>query len=173
MSHLVTIGTILACLLTSAAYADPGDRGTARMTDQNGHFLGTITLIEIPQGILLFGELDQLALGPHGFHVHEVGKCEPPFASAAGHFNPYRKKHGFRVAQGHHAGDLPNVHASSDGKAVVDVMVPGLILTGGPHGILDRDGAAIILHAKADDYETDPAGGSGDRIACGVITATP
>jgi Cu-Zn family superoxide dismutase len=139
------------------------------MTDRDGKPLGTITLTETSQGVLLTGVLTQLPPGPHGFHLHGVGKCEPPFTSAAGHFNPDNKKHGFLEASGHHAGDLPNLHVSSDGKANIDVLAVGLTLSGRTRNLLDEDGTAIVLHIKADDYKTDPAGDSGDRIACGVI----
>jgi len=159
---------LCAIILTTAAYAAPGEKATAQVKDRDGKVLGTITLTETAQGVLLTGELTQLPPGPHGFHVHAVGKCEAPFASAGGHFNPDAKKHGFHDA-GSHAGDLTNLHASADGKVVADVLAVGLTLSGAK-GALDQDGAAVVIHAKADDYKTDPAGDAGDRIACGVVT---
>lgn len=169
MMHIVLRGVFCAFALASVASAAPGDKATARMTDRDGKALGTITLTETSQGVLLTGALTQLPPGPHGFHLHGVGKCEPPFTSAAGHFNPDDKKHGFLEASGHHAGDLPNLHVSSDGKANIDVLAVGLTLSGRTRNLLDQDGTAIVLHIKADDYKTDPAGDSGDRIACGVV----
>jgi len=118
------------------------------MKDKDGKALGTITLTETAQGVLLNGELTQIPPGPHGFHIHAVGKCEPPFTSAGGHFNPDNKKHGFHEASGSHAGDLPNLHAAADGKAVVDAITPGLTLTGGGKSLFDQDGAALVIHAK-------------------------
>jgi superoxide dismutase, Cu-Zn family len=161
----------ILCVLAfaSVAHAAPGDKAAAQMKDRDGKVVGVITLTETSQGILLTGTLAQLPPGAHGFHLHGVGKCEPPFTSAAGHFNPDGKKHGFLEPAGHHVGDLPNLHVSSDGKVVVDVLVAGLALSDRAKGMLDRDGTAIVLHAKADDYKTDPAGDSGDRIACGVV----
>ena len=173
MSHAVLKGVFCALFLTSGVHASPGERAVAQMKDHGGQSLGTITLLETPQGVLLSGDLTHLTPGPHGFHVHGVGKCEPPFTSATGHFNPDGKKHGFHATSGSHAGDLPNLHASLDGKAVVDMMAQGLSLSGGPRSVIDQDGSAIVLHAKADDYTADPAGNSGDRIACGVITRMP
>jgi Cu-Zn family superoxide dismutase len=170
---LVALTSILcAAILASAAQAAPGDKASAQIKDRDGKVLGTLTLTETPQGVLFTGELTQLPPGPHGFHIHAVGKCEPPFTSAGGHFNPQNKKHGFQAASGPHAGDLPNLHAGADGKIVADVMAPGLKLSGGATSVFDSDGSAVAIHAKADDYKTDPAGDSGDRIACGVITKT-
>lgn len=169
MNRVALTGALCALALASAAHAAPGDKATSQIKDRNGKALGTVTLTETPQGVLITGELTQLPPGPHGFHVHAVGRCEPPFTSAGGHFNPDGKKHGFHEASGSHAGDLPNLHASSDGKAAADLMAVGLSLSG-EKGILDQDGAAIVIHAKADDYKTDPAGDSGDRIACGIVT---
>jgi hypothetical protein len=93
-----------------------------------------------------------------------LGKCEPPFKSAGAHFNPDHKKHGF-VAEGPHAGDMPNLHIPASGDLEQEVLNPNLSFA----GMLDADGAAVIMHAKADDYKSDPAGNAGDRVACGVI----
>ncbi len=170
MKGLGVMSVIYALGLASAAHSAAGDKATAQMKDRDGKVIGTITLIQTPQGVLLAGDLNGLPPGPHGFHLHAVGQCEPPFTSAGGHFNSDNKKHGFHDAGGAHAGDLPNLHAMADGKAVADAMALGLTLSGGARGLLDQDGAAIVIHARADDYRTDPAGESGDRIACGVVT---
>jgi superoxide dismutase, Cu-Zn family len=104
-------------------------------------------------------------------HVHAVGKCEPPFTTAGPHFNPGSKKHGLEAADGAHAGDMPNLHIPSSGDVNVEVLNSMITLAKGhPNSVLDSDGSAVVIHAKADDYKTDPAGDAGDRIACGVIT---
>lgn len=168
----------------------------ASLKDAQGNALGEAVLTQFPDGLLIRVELTGLPAGWHGFHIHEVGKCDPPeFKSAGGHFNPGAHKHGF--AQGNpHAGDLPNLYAGADGKASVEhfsdmlrlgqseagVARTSLFTSGSGAGavtlvtgasmagnILDDDGSAIVVHAKPDDYRTDPAGASGDRIACGVI----
>lgn len=172
MKRLLLPTTLCAVLLAPWSLAR-ADEATAEMKDRDGKPVGTITLSASASGVVLKGDLSQLPPGPHGFHVHEIGKCEPPFSSAGGHWNPGSKKHGFHEANGPHAGDLPNLHASPDGKAVVDAFASGLGLTGGTNSLLDADGAALVIHAKGDDYKTDPAGDSGDRIACGVITKRP
>ena len=160
----------LAMIATGvAAQAKPGDEASADMKDRNGKSVGAIRAIEAPHGILLRGELVDVPPGPHGFHIHAVGKCEAPFTSAGGHFNPTGKKHGFEAVDGAHAGDLPNLHVGADGKVVVDTLVAGVTFASDSNGLFDADGSSIVIHAKADDYKTDPAGDSGDRIACGVV----
>jgi Cu-Zn family superoxide dismutase len=173
MKHMLVVSTVFGLLAATPAGAAPGDKATAQMKDRGGKTVGTIALIETPLGMLLTGDLTQLPPGPHGFHAHAVGRCEPPFTSAGGHFNPNNRKHGFHDAAGSHAGDLANLHASADGKAVVDTFAAGLTLSGGPRSLLDQDGTSLVIHAKIDDYKSDPAGDSGDRIICGVVVKAP
>lgn len=103
----------------------------------------------------------------HGFHVHEKGDCSTPDAtSAGGHFNPEGQAHGhFRQAK-RHAGDMPNLVANDKGEASVSFDLEGVRLDEGKHGILNR---AVVVHANPDDYQSQPAGNAGGRIACGVI----
>ena len=143
---------------------------TATFQSSRGEPLGEATLTETPHGVLVTVTLHDLPPGEHGFHIHEHGRCVPPFESAGGHFNPKRAHHGFRNAQGAHAGDLPNVIVPEDGKARIEFMAYGVTLAkGNPSSLLDQDGTALVLHAGPDDYRSDPAGNSGDRLACGVI----
>lgn len=103
----------------------------------------------------------------HGFHVHEKGDCSAPDAtSAGGHFNPDGQPHGHPRQGKHHAGDMPNLVANEKGVASTSFDLPGVHLDDGKQGILNR---AVVVHAKADDYQSQPAGDSGSRIACGVI----
>jgi Cu-Zn family superoxide dismutase len=135
-----------------------------------GRSVGTARLTETTRGVLIHLGLANAPPGVHAFHVHEVGVCEPPgFESAGAHFNPSKARHGFANAEGAHAGDLPNLHLAP-GAAEMEIMVPGATLDDGVVGLLDGDGAALVLHGAADDYRTDPAGNAGPRIACGVIT---
>jgi Cu-Zn family superoxide dismutase len=102
--------------------------------------------------------------------VHETGKCEPPFKTAGGHFNPSGKKHGMKNPAGMHGGDMPNINVGADGKAKFQVLNDQISLKAGEkNSVLDADGSALVVHATSDDYSTDPAGNAGDRIACGVI----
>jgi Cu-Zn family superoxide dismutase len=104
--------------------------------------------------------------GIHGLHVHAVGRCDPPgFTSAGGHWNPASRQHGMTNPQGPHAGDLPNVEVSANGALSTTVTLPNASLA----ALVDADGAALVLHEKADDYATDPSGSSGARIACAIL----
>jgi superoxide dismutase, Cu-Zn family len=144
-----------------------GATARADVKDQKGQSVGEVTLTETPHGILVKGTLSNLPPGDHAIHIHEAGKCEAPFQTAGGHLNPDKKKHGVLVAEGKHEGDLPNLHVGADGKVQFDHFAHGLKMK----DLQDTDGAAVVVHASADDYKTDPAGNAGDRIACGVVQA--
>jgi superoxide dismutase, Cu-Zn family len=135
----------------------------------NGNSIGTVTLTQTTRGVLLVGHLTSLPPGPHAIHVHDSGRCEPPFTSAGGHFNPTQRGHGFKSPMANHAGDLPNFLAAADGQGHVETISRDLTLAPGPIGLFDGDGASLVVHAGADDYASDPAGNSGNRVACGVI----
>jgi Cu-Zn family superoxide dismutase len=141
----------------------------ATIRDASGKQVGTANLIDTYSGVLITGEVSGLGLGAHGFHVHAIGKCEAPFTSAGGHFNPAGRQHGYRNAMGPHLGDLPNLETPAAGSLKFEDLLPGVTLKG-TNALLDADGAAIVIHAGRDDYTTDPAGNAGGRIACGVIT---
>lgn len=156
-----------ALLLTSPALAV--DQASAVLKDADGKEVGKAVLITTPSGMMVTLELTAAPAGTHGFHIHTVGKCEPPkFESAGGHFNPDNTKHGFLNPEGPHAGDMPNIHVPDSGKLIVEVLNP-LVSLSGESALLDEDGAAFVIHEGADDYQSDPAGHAGGRIACGVI----
>jgi superoxide dismutase, Cu-Zn family len=156
--------------LSLAAPALAVDTASAVLKDASGKEVGAATFTVTPSGVLISLDLTAVPPGEHGFHVHTTGKCEPPdFKSAGPHFNPDQTKHGFMTPEGPHAGDLPNLHVPADGKLQVEVLEPNVTLSG-EAPLLDADGSALVIHAGADDYKTDPAGNSGNRIACGVIT---
>jgi superoxide dismutase, Cu-Zn family len=145
---------------------------TARAVLRNaqGEVVGRATLSAEAQGVAIALEAEKLPPGPHGFHIHEVGKCDPPeFTTAGGHFNPEGKKHGLRNPEGPHAGDLPNLTVGPDGRVTVRVMAPRVTLGAGSNSVFHPVGTALVIHAAPDDDLTDPAGNSGTRIACGVI----
>lgn len=139
---------------------------TAELHDKNGEPVGTVTLEDTPHGVLMHAKLTNLPAGTHGFHIHAVGKCEPPFDSAGGHFNPLEAEHGFRSTRGPHPGDLPNIHVPESGVLEIEIMASEVRFD---DDLFDDDGSAIVIHAGPDDYETDPAGDAGPRIACSVI----
>jgi Cu-Zn family superoxide dismutase len=142
---------------------------TATMRDLVGGRVGTVTLTDTYAGVLIRGTISELGLGAHAIHIHAVGRCEPPFTTAGPHFNPENRKHGFRSPNGWHLGDLPNIDTPASGRLTFEFVLPGVTIRG-KNALLDADGAAIIIHASRDDYVTDPAGDSGARAACGVIT---
>jgi Cu-Zn family superoxide dismutase len=121
--------------------------------------------VENPE-IRVVGKVIGIAPGAHGFHVHEVGNCTAPDASSAGdHFNPAGAQHAGREAEVRHVGDLGNLTAGADGTAEFDFYDDHMEFVG-MNSII---GKAFIIHAGEDDLTTQPAGDSGDRIACGVI----
>jgi Cu-Zn family superoxide dismutase len=156
---------------TASARAADTTAVTAAVHDASGRSLGMLTLAEAAQGISVTGRLTGLPPGEHAIHVHGTGRCEPPFESAGDHWNPTNRQHGTQNPQGHHLGDLPNVSVGSDSAVVVQVSTTGGTLRG-TNALLDADGAALVVHARADDYRTDPAGNAGDRVACGVVAAS-
>jgi superoxide dismutase, Cu-Zn family len=141
----------------------------AALKDQKGADVGTVALTQTPTGVLLRLSLKGLPAGERAFHIHAVGKCEAPFTSAGGHFNPGNHKHGLLVGPGH-AGDMPNLHIPASGALEVEVLNAAVTLEKGkPNSVFQKEGTAIVIHAGKDDYKSDPTGNAGDRIACGVI----
>lgn len=146
--------------------------GTVVLKDQGGKTVGTLKLTAGESGIAMTGNFTNLPPGPHGFHIHEKGVCSGDFASAGGHFNPGKSKHGILSDDGHHAGDLPNIAVPASGAVNIDLFLTGVSLnSAGPDGLLDQDGSSFVVHAGPDDYKSDPSGNSGGRIACGVVEA--
>ncbi|MEZ5294434.1 MAG: superoxide dismutase family protein [Vicinamibacterales bacterium] len=108
--------------------------------------------------------------GEHALHFHQTAKCEAPFTSAGGHFNPGMKKHGMQNPEGPHAGDMPNFTVAADGTAKTTIVDKNVTLGEGANSVFANGGTALMVHAGADDMKTDPSGNAGDRIACGVIS---
>jgi superoxide dismutase, Cu-Zn family len=142
----------------------------AELKDRDGQVIGRAQLADTPNGVLLRVSLDRAPEGEHAFHIHETGQCQAPgFESAGGHFNPSKAQHGFHDAKGPHAGDLPNIHVPQGGRLTFEHVLHDVSLSAGNNSLLDQNGSALVMHAKPDDYRTDPAGAAGDRLACGVI----
>jgi superoxide dismutase, Cu-Zn family len=156
--------------MQGTAQTQKAAEATAELRDREGQPIGRATLSETPNGVLIRLNLERAPAGERAFHIHQVGRCDPPgFESAGGHLNPTGAPHGFLQEKGPHAGDLPNVHVPKDGRLNVEMLARGVTLHAGKNSLFDEDGSSLVLHAKPDDYRTDPAGAAGDRIACGVI----
>jgi Cu-Zn family superoxide dismutase len=128
---------------------------------------GTVTFTEVADGVQIHADITGLTPGNHGFHVHEFGDCSAADASSAGaHFNPTNKPHAGPDATERHVGDMGNVEADASGKATLEYVDHQISLTNDQDSVIGR---SVVVHAKADDLKTQPAGDSGARIACGVI----
>jgi Cu-Zn family superoxide dismutase len=149
--------------------AAPATADVALAGASGSSVMGTLHLTASGAGVLMTGEINGLpANTEHGFHVHEIGDCSAPDAKSAGeHFNPEHAQHGDPNSTMKHLGDIPNIQSDAAGRAEVNAQIVGATLRdGGPN---DLAGRAVIVHAKQDDYKTQPSGNSGDRIACGVV----
>jgi Cu-Zn family superoxide dismutase len=160
LAGCTTNGTTTETPLTAGRVA------TATLMTAAGKDVGKVTVREVDGGLSVSVDAHDLAPGMHGAHLHTVGKCEAPdFASAGGHWNPTNMKHGSMNPQGPHEGDMPNLMIGADGRGKLTTRLAG----GSFDALMDTDGAAMVIHAAADDLKTDPSGNSGARLACGVL----
>jgi Cu-Zn family superoxide dismutase len=166
----VLVGSSSAFSQTSTEHSNGSTDARAELKDAAGRAVGDVRFTDTPNGLLVHATLSDVAAGTHALHIHTTGRCDAPsFESAGGHFNPTNRQHGFLDAKGPHAGDLPNVHVAGS-PLRVDLFVPDVRLRTGPAMLLDADGAAVVIHAGADDYRSEPAGDAGRRVACGVVS---
>jgi len=162
--------------LASCVTDEPAGGPPMPLVNSAGQSVGTVRSWQTAGGVTFRIDATGLPHGVHGIHVHSVGRCDGPgFESAGPHWNPAGRKHGTANPEGPHAGDMPNVIVAANGTLGETVTLSGANLLGaGAAGVLlDADGAALVLHAAADDYATDPSGNSGARIACAVLQPTP
>jgi Cu-Zn family superoxide dismutase len=179
---ILAIGVLGAAMALAGAFAVQSlargaSHASAAIVDASGATIGWARLVEDATGIVHVNvHVTGLTPGLHGIHIHGIGACGPTFAAAGGHYNPLTRQHGLLNTAGAHAGDLPNLIVNEDGVAHLDATTDRVTLTNGPTTLFDTAagavGSALIIHANEDDQVTDATnGGSGGRIACGVIVA--
>ena len=155
--------------------ADMGDFGEATLVNASGARVGRAALTQGPTGLLIRIEADGLTPGWHGVHIHATGQCDAPFISAGPHVNhgDPEAPHGLLNAGGPDEGDLPNIFVDATGQVRAELFTTrARIADEGPgRWLWDADGSALVIHAIADDHASQPIGGAGDRVACGVMAA--
>ena len=152
-------------LLSACAVSDelgPVQGASIALVNWAGMVTGAVQAEPRTTGTYLRIAVQGMSAGDHGLHLHAVGRCDgPSFNSAGAHWNPAGRQHGHLNPQGAHRGDLPNLTVSANGRGAINFLVPGQLA--------DADGTSLVIHARPDDYRTDPSGNSGDRLACAVL----
>ena len=158
---------VLLLMLVPTGCAISDDLGPIKgpsiaLVSSAGASAGAVQAEPRPAGAYLRIAVQGLPPGDHGLHLHAVGRCDgPTFESAGAHWNPAGRQHGHLNPEGAHLGDLPNLTVSANGHGAINFLVAGQVG--------DADGTSLVVHARPDDYRTDPSGNSGDRIACAVL----
>lgn len=167
-----SLATASGCATDMTASGDGEPTAQAALRLASGEAAGRATATREGGDIRIRVEGQGLSAGTHAVHVHTTGKCDAPaFETAGGHWNPTSAHHGRDNPQSPrpHKGDLPNMDVSAGGTGQIEFLIPNAAIVGGGAALLDGDGAAVVIHAAADDYRTDPTGNAGGRLACGVF----
>lgn len=159
---------------TAAVRGPVGAAAQAPLMDAEGGSAGAAAFHQGSTGVVIRIEATGLTPGWHGLHLHAVGQCDAPFQSAGSHIQHAQAvPHGYLNAEGPDSGDLPNLYVGVDGRGFAEVFTTAVSLNSGGPGahLMDADGSSIVIHANPDDHTSQPIGGAGDRVACGVIAA--
>lgn len=169
-NNVASVGNDIVVDDRTAATTPEAASASAELRNAAGEVVGTATASQEGDAIRLSVSVTGMEAGTYAVHIHEFGRCDAPgFESAGAHWNPTGRQHGRDNPQGQHLGDLPNIDVGADGRGQISQDIPGARVAGGDPQLLDADGTALLIHAEADDYRTDPSGESGARIACGVF----
>lgn len=169
---LVCFGVGAVILSGSAVAGEKQPAATVDFKNPAGESIGEASLWQGPQGVLIYLDLAGLSPGKHAIHVHSVGACEPDFGASKGHINTAGAMHGLLNPEGPDNGDLPNIYASEAGTVRAELYTTGVHVSGESGDsapLMDEDGAALVIHEMGDDHVTQPIGGAGGRVGCGVI----
>ena len=165
----LVVAWVFVLALTVACATEEGPIGAevahGQIVGTDGATIGDFTFTQGVGGLLLYVEVEGLTPGGHGIHLHSIGACSPDFKASAGHIDTVDKPHGLLNPDGVHDGDLPNIYTAADGMARAEIFTTLVEL----ETLLDDDGSAVVIHAQPDDHVTQPIGGAGDRVGCGVI----
>jgi Cu-Zn family superoxide dismutase len=185
LAALVFAALAVGCDRTPASpeLAEAPQPQTLEIVGANGQPVGDATFTEAPNGVLIRMDFSDgsLSEGWHGLHLHHTGDCSDfaaGFQASGAHVASGRQaQHGLLNPSGPEAGDLPNIYAPASGRFGAEVFSPYVTLRGAPVGdrqpLLDADGAALLIHAAADDHASQPIGNAGARIACAALTPSP
>jgi Cu-Zn family superoxide dismutase len=171
----LSVALLLSVGLVLPGGAQPRAQAVARLSGLDGKPVGTADFRAVNGGVLIVLDLGGLAPGAHGLHLHASGHCDAKSGfTKAGPILSLRpgRRHGYLAKGGPMTGDLPNQFAGADGRLKASIVTNAFTLGNGKRSIFDRDGVALIVNKRGDDYRTQPIGNAGDRIACGVVVRT-
>ncbi len=173
MKNIMFSLPIIALALSANAASEIGEKAVSKIIDNKGKEIGVAHYTQGNEGVLIEIKISGLKPGKHGMHFHEVGTCEDHdhFQMAKGHIMPTGKPHGYLHPEGPHEGNLPNLIVPKNGSVSVELYTDLISISGrgDKPSLLDDDGSVLMIHAKPDDHLSQPIGGSGERIACGVV----
>lgn len=164
--------SLVAVALVAGTLSLAAQMGLAHVELKNaeGKSVGTAMIMDAKGGgVRIAIDFKDLPRGEHALHFHQIAKCEPPFTTAGGHFNPEMKKHGMENPEGPHAGDMANFTVTANGTAKATITNTKVSMGTGANSLYASGGTALMIHATADDMKSDPAGNAGARIACGTV----